>query len=340
MGASISIEARNAKALSEAIDKQTEKDNKVYKGLKEVNDLLLGGLSQADFVEYRPIIYKNIIDSAQEVINYMHKVELKPSNDANQALAQKILDYSAESIDTVLFSPEIVKALDELRKDPIILKVMNEYQVSLMDNAPYFFREVTRIGAPGYIPNETDILWARQKGTGITETQFGTSVFPIRVIDVNYQPLELNKWIQYFQDVTSVIFCAALSEYDQASLEGEYGKKQNRINESIILFDSIINSQCLPQASVILLLNKFDIFKRKLPKVPLENYFPEYTGGNNVNSAAKHLLWKFMQTNKSKLQVYPHFTNAINDPSVIQLACAAVKETMLQNSMRDTVILD
>lgn len=35
-----------------------------------------------------------------------------------------------------------------------------------------FFGEVLRIGTPGYLPNETDVLRARQKSVGITETRF------------------------------------------------------------------------------------------------------------------------------------------------------------------------
>ncbi len=67
----------------------------------------------------------------------------------------------------------------------------------------------------------------------------------------------------------------ALSEYDQVLLE-ENG--QNRMQESLVLFESVINSRWFLRTSVILFLNKIDIFKQKLPKVPLVNYFPEYTG--------------------------------------------------------------
>ena len=35
-----------------------------------------------------------------------------------------------------------------------------------------FFGEILRIGLPGYLPNQTDVLWARQKGVGVAETTF------------------------------------------------------------------------------------------------------------------------------------------------------------------------
>lgn len=40
------------------------------------------------------------------------------------------------------------------------------------DVFPSFFDEVNRIGSIGYIPNESDVLHARTKTTGISETKF------------------------------------------------------------------------------------------------------------------------------------------------------------------------
>ena len=42
----------------------------------------------------------------------------------------------------------------------------------------------------------------------------GTSMF-----DVGGQRSERKKWIHCFENVTSIIFCVALSEYDQVLLE-------------------------------------------------------------------------------------------------------------------------
>jgi len=98
---------------------------------------------------------------------------------------------------------------------------------------------------------------------------------------------------------------------------------QNRMAESLVLFDSVINSRWFLRTSIVLFLNKIDVFRRKLRrvsdrrhflfvfcvstilKVPLEQYFQEYTGGPNVNKATKYILWRFMQANRAKLSVYP-----------------------------------
>ncbi|KIJ57671.1 hypothetical protein HYDPIDRAFT_34892 [Hydnomerulius pinastri MD-312] len=197
----------------------------------------------------------------------------------------------------------------------------------LMDSAIYFFTEVLRIGTPQYLPTENDVLRARAKTTGITETRFNMGQLQIHMFDVGGQRSERKKWIHCFESVTSIIFCTALSEYDQ-----------NRMAESLILFESVVNSRWFLRTSIILFLNKIDVFKNKLPKVPLEKYFPEYTSGADINKAAKYILWRFMQVNCARLSVYPHLTQA-TDTTNIRLVFVAVKETILQNALKDSGIL-
>ena len=139
------------------------------------------------------------------------------------------------------------------------------------------------------------------------------------MFDVGGQRSERKKWIHCFENVTSIIFCVALSEYDQVLLEESnqvslaakvldalaYEIHQNRMMESLVLFDSVINSRWFMRTSIILFLNKVDLFKLKLARSPLCNFFPDYSGGNDVNRAAKYLLWRFNQVNRANLNLYP-----------------------------------
>ncbi len=77
--------------------------------------------------------------------------------------------------------------------------------------------------------------------------------------------------------------------------------------ESLVLFDSIVNSRWFMRTSIILFLNKVDLFKAKLGRSALARYFPDYSGGNDVNRAAKYLLWRFNQVNRAHLNLYPQY---------------------------------
>ena len=81
--------------------------------------------------------------------------------------------------------------------------------------------------------------------------------------------------------------------------------------ESLILFESVINSRWFLRTSIILFLNKIDLFKAKLQKVSLEKYFPEYTGGPDLNKAAKFILWRFTQANRARLNIYPQYVYSL-----------------------------
>ncbi|KAF9961424.1 Guanine nucleotide-binding protein alpha-2 subunit [Mortierella alpina] len=76
--------------------------------------------------------------------------------------------------------------------------------------------------------------------------------------------------------------------------------------ESLVLFEAVINSRWFLRTSIILMMTKVDVFAAKLPKVPLEKIFTDYTGGPDISKAAKYILWRFTQTNRARLHIYPH----------------------------------
>jgi hypothetical protein len=91
-----------------------------------------------------------------------------------------------------------------------------------------FFAEARRLAASNYVPSKEDVLRARAKTTAITETRFTMGQLSIHMVDVGGQRSERKKWIHNFESVTSIIFCTALSEYDQVLLE-----EKNQVCDSI-----------------------------------------------------------------------------------------------------------
>ncbi|KAJ1994214.1 Guanine nucleotide-binding protein alpha-2 subunit [Dimargaris cristalligena] len=353
MGLCMSLDDSEESARSAAIDKMIEEDRS--KLSRECKILLLGsgesgkstivkqmkiihqnGYTLEELGLFRMTIYKNLIDSAQDLILGMKRIGLHPQLKPNRDFASVLMEYRMGNAFTVKLPTELVAGIESLWHDPVIPKVMdrsNEFY--LMDSASYFFNNVKRIGETNYVPTEADVLRARSKTTGIIETRFNMGLLSIHMFDVGGQRSERKKWIHCFEGVTSIIFCVALSEYDQVLLEES---KQNRMEESLVLFGSVINSRWFLRTSIILFLNKIDLFREKIPKIPLSRIFPEYTGGPDVNKAAKYILWRFTQKNRAKLYIYPHLTQA-TDTSNIRLVFAAVKETILQNALKDSGIL-
>lgn len=83
----------------------------------------------------------------------------------------------------------------------------------------YYFSELDRLFEPSYQPTEQDIIHARARTIGITETTFNLKDHEMLMVDVGGQKSERRKWIHCFQDVTSILFLVSLSGYDQCLVE-------------------------------------------------------------------------------------------------------------------------
>ena len=67
------------------------------------------------------------------------------------------------------------------------------------------------------------------------------------------------------------------------------------LEESVALFTTILKNPWLRQTSMILFLNKKDVFDEKIRYFDLKDYFPDYCGGFCDSIEAKDfILEKFM----------------------------------------------
>lgn len=91
---------------------------------------------------------------------------------------------------------DILTQVDSLWHDPVIPGVMDrQSEFYLMDSATYFFGLIPKIKLPDYVPDEADVLRARTKTTGISETRFNMGQLSIHMFDVGGQRSERKKWI-------------------------------------------------------------------------------------------------------------------------------------------------
>jgi len=122
-------------------------------------------------------------------------------------------------------------------------------------------------------PSLSDIVRCRVRTTGIIEQHYTYKGAKFHIFDVGGQRNERKKWIYLFENVTAVLFVAALSSYDQPLYEDS---AVNRMHESLRLFEEICGLQWFQKASVILFLNKLDLFAEKINVIPLSVCFPDF----------------------------------------------------------------
>ncbi|KAI8637799.1 G protein alpha subunit [Parasitella parasitica] len=306
----------------------------ILKQMKLIHD---GGFTQEEKEAYKEIIFSNSVQSMYVLLEAMETLGIPLSDPSKQTPFDYIMDQ-CQKTDCLSMLPESVKAIQLLWQDEGVQAAYarrNEFQLN--DSASYYFDSIERIGEPDYLPTDQDVLRSRVKTTGIAESKFMFGTLTYRMFDVGGQRSERKKWIHCFEDVTAIIFLVAISEYDQVLIEDE---SVNRMQEALTLFDSICNSRWFERTSTILFLNKTDLFKQKLPKSPLVDYFPDYKGAaDDYEKASSYLTQRFISLNASTLkQVYTHLTCA-TDTEQVKFVMTAVNDIILQTNLRDVGLI-
>uniref|UniRef100_A0A452UC90 G protein subunit alpha transducin 2 n=2 Tax=Ursus TaxID=9639 RepID=A0A452UC90_URSMA len=322
MGSGVSAEDKELAKRSKELEKKLQED--ADKEAKTVKLLLLGpteswvstprriihqdGYTPEECLEYKSIIYGNVLQSILAII---------------RAMSTLGIDYAEPS-----------SANKKLWKDGGVQACFDraaEYQLN--DSASYYLNQLDRITAPDYLPNEQDVLRSRVKTTGIIETKFSVKDLNFRMFDVGGQRSERKKWIHCFEGVTCIIFCAALSAYDMVLVEDD---EVNRMHESLHLFNSICNHKFFAATSIVLFLNKKDLFEEKIKKVHLSICFPEYDGNNSYEDAGNYIKSQFLDLNMRKdvKEIYSHMTCA-TDTQNVKFVFDAVTDIIIKENLKD-----
>ncbi|KAI9803059.1 MAG: G-Protein alpha subunit [Piccolia ochrophora] len=199
-----------------------------------------------------------------------------------------------------------------------------------------FFADLDRLFAKDYIPTDQDVLRSRLRTTGITETIFELGTLTYRMFDVGGQRSERKKWIHCFENVNCLLFLVAISGYDQCLVED---KDANQMQEALMLFDSIANSQWFVKSALILFLNKMDLFREKLATSPIPKYFPELNGNpKDPQIAGKFFADKFRSLNRNpSKEIYTHFTNA-TDTNLLKITMTSVQDMIIQRNLQQLIL--
>lgn len=211
-----------------------------------------------------------------------------------------------------------------------------EYQ--LIDSAKYYLDKAAEICDPSFHPTDQDILRSRKMTTSINEYMFDIKRVQLKVIDVGGQRKERRKWISCFDNVTSIIFLASLSDYD---LRLQESATTNRMRESLDLFATILQYPWFKKKSIILFLNKTDLFEEKVQFSHISDYFPEYRGEAKDAEAGKIFIKALYEERKppphegpDATHIFPHFTCATDTDNITKVF-KDVQEIILRSYLNE-----
>jgi len=284
---------------------------------KHATKLFRNGFTSAERSKYLGPIHVNCLEAMQALSNALRQTEELVSPECEES--RKYVDNLCIDIDGQFrVTHHNLPHLKRLWNDPAIQKmyaIRNTFQLS--DGSKYILDNLDRIVQPNFTPDDTDILSCRIRSTGIVYTELKVKEATIQIVDVGGQRSERKKWMSCFDGVTGVIFVAAISEFDQVLFEDEL---VNRIEEALDLFEEVCNSKCFESTSIILFLNKCDLFADKIQIKPLNTVYDDYKGDLTFDAQATYMQTKFVNRyhgQSEEKKIYSHFTCAM-DPRVVQ----------------------
>jgi len=348
MGALLSKKGDDDKRNSE-IDRQLAMENKKVKNTikllllgtgesgkstvaKQLKILHMSGFSKEELLHYKSVLYSNVMVGIATLIEQAPKLgyEIAPG------LAPKLTIFADPNVGSMALTPAIAQDVKAIWADRAIQQTYERRaEFQLHGSVPYIVDNIDRLADKDADINQEDVLQCRIRTTGIVEIEFELEGYLFRVMDVGGQRSERRKWINCFDDVTAVIFCVALSEYDEKLCEDN---RVNRMLEALDLFAETANNKAFKESAIVLFLNKSDLFRDKIKKVDLATCFPDYTGGADFDKAGKFITQKFIaKSQNSEKMIYPHVTCA-TDTENVRVVFNTVRASILTSALQDLAI--
>jgi len=284
---------------------------------------------------YAPHIIKNVYEIFIGCIESCRKANPTSPflNEKSKKFARMLEDPELKNamedpFETIkLYDQNIFDAILSLFDDTKIHEAFQRRDFPCFDGADYFFKkenlerytchvkkEKENLWVSGFTPTEDDILRCRKKTTGIIEMKFQYQGVSFTLVDVGGQVMERKKWPRVFENVTHLIFVSSLADFDELMFEDG---KTIRLLDALDLFEATVNSQAFIDKPVILFLNKEDVFRRKIQKKNLLDFFQDYDGtSHDYEKGIEFIKRKFESLVKNNERLKVHFCHAIDIESV------------------------
>jgi len=333
-------DAAKAKAKSKELEKELKHADQVEQQFNKLLLLGAGDSGKSTLFKQMQRLYGPGFDVAERktyIMTIFNNITISIRTLAEQAAKYGGIE-NAEARDAVLelkedtpLTPQMGAYIATLWKDKAVQAAYeNRSAFQLTDSTEYYFGRLSDVILPDYVPTENDVLRSRQPTTGIIESTFEIQGTKFRVMDVGGQRSERKKWIHCFDQVTSILFVAAISGYDQTLYEEQ---DANQITEALTLYEDIVNKECFAQTSMILFLNKKDLFAAKINKAPLSKTFPDFKGAGYDDSLAYIQALFKARNHVAGKDVYTHVTCA-TDNDQIQHVFEDVKDIIVKKILK------
>lgn len=199
--------------------------------------------------EIREYYYKNMLNLSIFMEDSYHYQQLSRLSIDNPEENERIGDIMKNMWDQ--------NGTDDIYKQRNVYK----YGDKIGCNLEKFIPDINHIMSPDYVPPSRDVASYYSKSNEFKFDSFEKDLVTINIADI---PSRFNEQIRkkgyMLHDTSMIIYMVDLSQYCQYTENG----KENKLEESVDLFEDICHCKWFRKSEFVLMLNKDDIFREQL----------------------------------------------------------------------------
>lgn len=282
---------------------------------RQFKRIYCNGFSEDERYVFSHHIKVNLISDIKTFIDSIENNEQEISEELKPSFAKiKDLEYNADEL-TDEIADEIELIFQKFQKNRF-------FDSNLMnDNFSFFLENARRIAKESYMPTDEDIIKSQINNQVLLMNFRINDAIKTFLVDVGGSRMENSRWTKFVQTFDYFIFVVSLSDFDQFTF---YDNKLKRAEKSFNIFKKLINSPTFSQKRIFLVLNKTDVFEKKLKDFPekFKETYPNYNGSlNDVQSCIEHVKKRYLsELSDERLSMIETETIcSINEDNVKQL---------------------
>jgi len=318
---------------------------------RQMKIIHLGGFTKAERKQFMPAIIHNIVNATYKILTKIYGDGIKLSGDnkdnylTDDDQKKNIIFTLENGLKGSYFEvPNVLKALiSVILQQKEFWNYFENYftKFHLSDGVKFLLENFNDISSKDHLPTDQEILHSKTLTAGLFEMRFRVNNQPFIMYDVGGQRIERKKWCSVYEDISCALFIVGISEYNQELAEDT---TKNRLLESIEVFQELISNPRLKDKSIVLFLNKVDIFERKIKTIPLSICFPECPkeivhDAEKAKLYIKDKLWGDKRNEAKDSKLYLSRFTCATDTENITTVFEAVKNFCIQRDLEESGLL-
>ena len=211
-----------------------------------------------------------------------------------------------------------------------------------------YLNSIDRIGDPGYMPTDLDIILSKQK-PGMIEFTHPFELFTCQFIypacsneaeaDIEQKLLvtgRLNKRLSFFDNADALIFEANIADYDRMiQVKQSIGppKLISHLEVALSYFQSLCTLTYMERKPISIILSGVTKFLRDFEFSRFKQSFPDYQGRKDARSGARYIMELFLSLDRSnKRDIYRYCLDANKNSDIRSIIQGFIDDYLTKQS--------